>query len=93
MRSGRLDVRYAAHAFCDRVKWLERATIMTKVQALEEEIEKLSSAELVELREWILEREADVWDREIERDAASGKLDKLFEKSVADHLAGKSREI
>jgi len=66
---------------------------MTRVQALEEEIEKLSSAELVELREWILEREAEVWDREIERDAASGKLDKLFEKSVADHLAGKSREI
>jgi hypothetical protein len=66
---------------------------MTKVQALEEEIEKLSSAELVELREWIVEREAEVWDREIERDAASGKLEKLFEKSVADHLAGKSREI
>ena len=64
---------------------------MTKVQALEEEIEKLSSAELVELREWIIEREAEVWDREIERDAASGKLDKLFEKSVADHHAGKSR--
>jgi len=66
---------------------------MTKVQALEEQIEKLSSAELVELREWIVEREAEVWDREIERDAASGKLDKLFEKSVADHRAGKSREI
>ncbi|HXH90224.1 MAG TPA: hypothetical protein VNN25_01490 [Thermoanaerobaculia bacterium] len=48
---------------------------------------------MAELREWILEREAEVWDREIERDAASGKLDKLFEKSVADHLAGKSREI
>ena len=66
---------------------------MTKVQALEEEIEKLSSAELVELRKWIVEREAEVWDREIERDAASGRLDKLFEKSVADHRAGKSLEI
>ena len=39
------------------------------------------------------EREAEAWDREIERDAASGKLDKLFEKSIADHRAGKSREI
>jgi hypothetical protein len=66
---------------------------MTKVQALKEEIEKLSSAEVAELREWIVEREAEGWDREIERDAASGKLDKLFEKSVADHHAGKSREI
>ena len=45
------------------------------------------------MQEWLAEREADAWDREIERDAASGKLDKLFEKSLADHRAGKSREI
>jgi len=39
------------------------------------------------------DREADAWDREIERDAASGKLEKLFEKSVADHRADTSRKI
>lgn len=66
---------------------------MTKVQALEEEIKKLSPAELAELRDWLLEWDADAWDREIERDAAAGKLDKLFEKSLTDHRAGKSREI
>ena len=66
---------------------------MTRVQALEQEIERLSPEELVELRVWFDEREAEAWDREIERDAASGKLDKLFEKSMADHRAGKSREI
>jgi hypothetical protein len=66
---------------------------MTKVQALEEAIEKLSPGEMAELQEWLAEREANAWDREIERDAASGKLDKLFEKSVADHRSGKSREI
>ena len=48
---------------------------------------------MVELRVWLDEREAEAWDREIERDAASGKLDKLFETSMADHDAGKSREI
>jgi hypothetical protein len=67
--------------------------IVTRVQALEQEIERLSPEELVELRVWLDEREAEAWDREIERDAASGKLDKLFEKSMADHRAGKSREI
>jgi hypothetical protein len=66
---------------------------MTKVQALEREIETLSPEELAELRVWLDEWEAEAWDREIERDAASGKLDKLFEKSLADHHAGKSREI
>jgi hypothetical protein len=66
---------------------------MTRVQALEQEIETLSPEELVELRTWLDERDAEAWDREIERDAASGKLDELFEKSMADHRAGKSREI
>jgi hypothetical protein len=65
--------------------------IMTRVQPPQQEIERLSPEELVELPTWFDEAEA--WDREIERDAASGKLEKLFEKSMADHLASKSREI
>ena len=66
---------------------------MTKLQLLEEEIKKLSPEELAQLRDWFLELDAHQWDREIEQDAASGKLDKLFENSLADHRAGKSREI
>jgi len=66
---------------------------MTKLEMLEEEIKKLSAEEVAELRDWLLERDAEAWDREIERDAASGKLDEIFDKSVSDHRAGKSREI
>lgn len=66
---------------------------MTKLHLLEEEIKKLSPEEHAELRDWFLERDAEQWDREIERDAASGKLDRLFEKSLADHRAGNSRKI
>ncbi len=66
---------------------------MTKLEALEEQIKKLSPEELAQLRDWFLERDAEEWDRQVERDASSGKLDKLFAKSVADHRAGKSREI
>ncbi|HEY2828487.1 MAG TPA: hypothetical protein VGJ88_00105 [Thermoanaerobaculia bacterium] len=66
---------------------------MTKLEAIEKQIQALSPAELAELRDWLLEREAEQWDREIERDAASGRLDELFEKSLSDHRAGKSREI
>jgi hypothetical protein len=36
---------------------------------------------------------AEAWDHDIQSDAASGKLDKLFATSLADHQAGKSREI
>ncbi|MBV8546581.1 MAG: hypothetical protein JO093_17450 [Acidobacteria bacterium] len=66
---------------------------MTKVEALQREIEMLSPEELAELCAWVLKRDAEAWDPEIERDAASGKLDRLFEGSAVDHRAGKSREI
>lgn len=66
---------------------------MTKLQALEEEIKKLSPEEIAQLRDWLLERDAEQWDRQIEQDARSGKLDKLFEKSTADHRSGKSRDL
>lgn len=66
---------------------------MTKLEQIETEIKKLSPEEFSRLRDWLLELDADEWDRQIERDAASGKLDKLFEKSIADHQAGKSRAI
>ncbi|MBV9494743.1 MAG: hypothetical protein JOZ54_10900 [Acidobacteria bacterium] len=51
---------------------------MTKVEQLEEEIQKLSASDFAELRTWVLERDWEEWDRQIERDAASGKLDRLF---------------
>jgi predicted unusual protein kinase regulating ubiquinone biosynthesis (AarF/ABC1/UbiB family) len=66
---------------------------MTKVQQLEEEIKKLSAKELAELRDWLLELDWEQWDQQIERDAADGKLDKLFSEALADHRAGKSKKL
>jgi hypothetical protein len=66
---------------------------MTKVEALEQEISKLTAEELAELRDWLLALDDQQWDEQIEVDAASGKLDLFFEKAVADHVAGKSRKL
>jgi hypothetical protein len=66
---------------------------MTKVEVLEEQIKKLSSAEFAELRDWLLERDWDSWDRQIELDAASGKLDCIFQKARAAHRQGKSTKF
>ena len=66
---------------------------MSKVQELEKEIEKLSPGEAGELRDWFLERDWDLWDRQIERDEAEGKLDRVFKKSLENHEAGKSKVI
>lgn len=66
---------------------------MTKVEEIEREIQTLSSEEFTQLRDWVLEQDWDEWDRQIERDAASGKLDRIMREALADHAAGKSRAI
>ena len=35
----------------------------------------------------------DAWDREIERDAAAGKLDQLAEDALREHRAGKTKPV
>jgi hypothetical protein len=63
------------------------------VEKLELLIKGLSPDELAKFREWFAEFDAQVWDRQIEADAAAGKLDRLIEESMADHKAGKTRPL
>jgi hypothetical protein len=64
---------------------------MSKVEELEQQIEQLSPSEFAELRTWLLDRDWEEWDRQIERDSASGKLDRLFEDARQAHINGPSR--
>lgn len=66
---------------------------MTRVEQIEREIQSLSAEEFARLRNWVLEHDWDEWDRQIERDASTGKLDRLMNQALADHAAGKSRPI
>ena len=77
---------------CGKLR-LDSEEAMSRVKELEREIEKLPPEELAELRDWLLERDRQDWDRQIERDAAAGKLEKLFKKSIDAHNAGESKEI
>ena len=66
---------------------------MNIVESIEREIEKLSPAELAQLRRWFAEFDAEAWDAQIEADAAAGKLDTLAAEALAEYEAGKAREI
>lgn len=66
---------------------------MTKIEKLESEIKSLSAKELANFREWFAEYDAVQWDRQIEADAANGKLDGLADAALADHAAGRSRKL
>jgi len=66
---------------------------MTKIGALEREVEKLSRDELAAFREWFLEYDWQAWDRELEEDVGAGKLDKLAAEALEEHRLGKTKEI
>ena len=66
---------------------------MSDVEELEKRIEGLSSEELTRFRAWFVEFDAQSWDRQIEKDADSGKLDSLVHEARADYKAKKSREL
>jgi len=66
---------------------------MSRVETLEDEIKRLSPEEFTELRNWLLELDWQNWDRQIERDAALGKLDRIFEEAREAHRQGKSTKF
>jgi hypothetical protein len=63
------------------------------VKELERAVAGLSPEELAEFREWFHAFEQDEWDRQIARDAESGKLDKFAEEAIADYKAGRVKEL
>jgi succinate dehydrogenase flavin-adding protein (antitoxin of CptAB toxin-antitoxin module) len=66
---------------------------MTKVEALEREVEKLSPEELASFRDWFAEYDWQAWDLQIERDSAEGRLDKLAAEALAEFDRGETREL
>lgn len=50
---------------------------MSKVEAIKQQIEKLSADELAMFRRWYAMFDAEVWDREFEADAKASRLDAL----------------
>lgn len=66
---------------------------MNRLQQLEEQIAELDPAELSALREWFANHDAELWDRQIQSDAASGKLSRLAERALREHEQGRSKEL
>lgn len=66
---------------------------MTKVEQLEREVEKLTPEELASFRDWFAEYDWQVWDRQLERDVAAGKLDKLAAEALAEFERGETTEL
>ncbi len=66
---------------------------MPGVEEILTSIESLSREEFARLREWFYERDWDRWDREIEEDSKSGKLDFLVKEALDEKAKGKLKEL
>jgi hypothetical protein len=66
---------------------------MSELEELEKRIRKLSPQDLAKFRAWFAEFDHALWDRQIESDAKSGKLDRLVNEARADYKAGKAKKI
>lgn len=66
---------------------------MSRVQALEREVEELSSEELEAFRSWFAAFDAAAWDAQFEGDVAAGRLDRLAEKALSALRAGETTEL
>lgn len=64
---------------------------MRSVEEIEVEIAKLKSAEVRQVAKWLVEYEAELWDKQVEVDAADGKLDRYIEEALEEHRQGKTR--
>jgi hypothetical protein len=64
---------------------------MSTLEQIEAAIENLPRADFFRLHEWIRDRFDDEWDKQIEEDARSGRLDSVTQEALAEYRAGKGK--
>ena len=63
------------------------------IKEIEQAVSKLSRDELAAFRKWFIEFDWEAWDREIEEDVASGRLDAVIQEVDDDIRAGRVSDL
>ena len=66
---------------------------MTTVAEITGAVRKLPKRELARFRLWFAEYDAALWDAELERDVADGKLTKFEREAIQDSQAGRTTDL
>jgi len=66
---------------------------VTRIEEIKNAVVSLPVNEYRKFRDWFLERDWDEWDKQIEADAQSGKLDFLVKEAMDEKSRGKLREL
>lgn len=65
---------------------------MSTVLEIEQAIERLVPTDRAKVAAWLARKEAQDWDAQMDADAASGKLDFLFEEADIEGRSGKLKD-
>ena len=74
------------------IGWIQELPEVNCEKKTKKELLKTLEVELHDLLE-VCEAEAEVWDKQFEKDVKAGKLDRFAEEALADFRAGKCEEI
>jgi hypothetical protein len=66
---------------------------MSNLQEIERSVSQLSAEELAAFRVWFAEFDAEIWDRQFEKDVKDGRLDALAEKALQHLRTGRCTEL
>jgi hypothetical protein len=66
---------------------------MSKIERIERDVQALAPDELAAFRKWFREFDAAAWDRQIEDDVRSGKLDALADAALKASAADKCSDL
>ncbi len=68
-------------------------TDMSTVNQIEHAVRGLAPQDLAAFRAWFAEFEAESWDRQMEEDAAAGRLDRLADEALRDLREGRCTDL
>jgi hypothetical protein len=71
----------------------QRILSMTTLPEIESAIQQLPESDIRQLSEWIQTYLDEMWDRQIESDLASGKLDRLIARAETDIAANRVKDL
>ncbi|MBM3238807.1 hypothetical protein FJZ31_21160 [Candidatus Poribacteria bacterium] len=66
---------------------------MSNVEEIKEAIEALPESDYVQLRQWFCEKDWEKWDKHIEADSQSGKLEFLIAEAFEEKKKGALKEL
>ena len=65
---------------------------MSRIQEIEDAIDRLPPEEFRHIARWVREREQQHWDEQLDRDSTSGKIDLLFDEAQEENKKGLVRD-